>query len=480
MMTAAHDPGSGYPLAEVHPRAIGEADRRRPGARLFASRPVLLFAFAFAVMADPVSSVAYAIEAALRALGGDLALLVPTMGLVVVIIAVIIGNYQQLVARYPRGGGAAAAAGEAFGEAWSFVPIGALIVDFVLTIAISASAGASAVIAYVPSLAPIRIPWAVGLVVAVGAASLLGHLGRAVFAVMTVLFIVLTVVVLVEAFTGAGHAGGTVTGSAPHAAPLAVALAFPVAMALATGVEAPSSAIAQLGQLDDAGRRLFGRVTLWLTLGIVGTLTVGLAAAARRLHAGIPAAGGTQIADIARAAGSSAVYAGFQAATALLLLAAASSSFQAGPGLLKALARQSADDGGTVGVLPAPLGRTNTRHTPYLGVAVFTVISAAVTAAAGGQDQRLVLFYAVSVFISFEVGLLAMARFSRAARHRRWLAFNLFGAVVVAFTLAVNLARGTPVVSLAASLLIAAGLYVTWVRAGRPRGIASSATHGGG
>jgi hypothetical protein len=48
MMTAAHDPGSGYPLAEVHPRAIGEADRRRPGARLFASRPVLLFAFAFA------------------------------------------------------------------------------------------------------------------------------------------------------------------------------------------------------------------------------------------------------------------------------------------------------------------------------------------------------------------------------------------------------------------------------------------------
>jgi hypothetical protein len=56
------------------------------------------------------------------------------MALVVAIIAVIIGNYQQLVARYPQGGGLAAAAGEAFGEAWSFVPIGALIVDFALTI----------------------------------------------------------------------------------------------------------------------------------------------------------------------------------------------------------------------------------------------------------------------------------------------------------------------------------------------------------
>src|SRR5437763_14869902 len=102
-------------------------------ARLYRSRTVLLLAFAFAVMADPVSSVAYAIEAALRALHGDLALLLPTMGLVVGLIALVIVNYHQLVARYPQGGGAAAAAGEAFGEAWAFLPIGALIVDFVLT-----------------------------------------------------------------------------------------------------------------------------------------------------------------------------------------------------------------------------------------------------------------------------------------------------------------------------------------------------------
>jgi len=60
-------------------------------------------------------------------------------------------------------------------------------------------------------------------------------------------------------------------------------LAFPVAMALATGVEAPSSAIAQLGELDDRGRRRFGRITLWLTLAIVGTLTLGLTAIAVRL-----------------------------------------------------------------------------------------------------------------------------------------------------------------------------------------------------
>ena len=63
------------------------------------NRAVLLFAFSFAVMADPVSSVAYAIEAALRALRGDIALLLPTMGLVVAIIAVLVVNYHQLVGR---------------------------------------------------------------------------------------------------------------------------------------------------------------------------------------------------------------------------------------------------------------------------------------------------------------------------------------------------------------------------------------------
>ena len=76
------------------------------------------------------------------------------MALVVGLIALVIVNYHQLVARYPQGGGAAAAAGEAFGEGWAFLPIGALIVDFVLTIAISAAAGASALIAYLPGLAP--------------------------------------------------------------------------------------------------------------------------------------------------------------------------------------------------------------------------------------------------------------------------------------------------------------------------------------
>src|SRR2546422_10174734 len=126
-------------------------------ARLLRSPFVLFGAFAFAVMGDPVSSVAYAIEAALRSLHGDLVLLVPTMAVVLAIIALVSLNYHYLYARFPDGGGDAAATGAAFGEGWSFVPLGSLIVDYGLTITISVAAGASAIIAYLPGLAPFRI-----------------------------------------------------------------------------------------------------------------------------------------------------------------------------------------------------------------------------------------------------------------------------------------------------------------------------------
>uniref|UniRef100_A0AAU2V0J4 Uncharacterized protein n=1 Tax=Streptomyces sp. NBC_00003 TaxID=2903608 RepID=A0AAU2V0J4_9ACTN len=103
-------------------------------------------------------------------------------------------------------------------------------------------------------------------------------------------FIVITVAVLVSGMGAPVHPVGAIAHSAGHVAPVAVALAFPVAMALAIGVEAPSSAIAQLGQLDDAGRRRFGRITLWLPLAIVGTITLGLTAEAVHLRIGIAAA----------------------------------------------------------------------------------------------------------------------------------------------------------------------------------------------
>lgn len=427
-------------------------------------------------MADPVSSVAYAIEAALRALHGDLALLIPTMIVVIAVMVLLIVNYHQIIGRYPQGGGAAAATGEAFGEASAFIPIGALIVDFVLTIAISCAAGASAVIAIIPGLAGLRVVIAVLLVVAVAVGTLFGHLGRMVFAAMTVAFIVLAVGAVISGFVATPAESTALVVNSGHPAPVAVALAFSVAMALATGIEAPSSAIAQLGQLDDAGRRRFGRITLWLTLAVVGTLTLGLTAVAVKLGVGVPPEESTHIDSLTRASGNGSVATVFELATALLLLSAASSSFQAGPGLFKALARQQHSAGTSAGILPGWLGRTNVHHAPYWGVVVFMAAAAVVTAAAGGRDQALVLFYAAAVFVAFLAGLISMSRFSWRERRIGSLIINLTGAAAVAFTLAINLIRGNPIIAIAASLVIAAGLYALWVHSGRPRGIRNIAT----
>jgi amino acid transporter len=435
------------------------------------TKALLFFAFAFAVMADPVSSVAYAIEAPLRALGGHLDLLLPTMGMVIAIIALVTLNYWQLVRAFPEGGGSPEAAGRAFGEEWSFLPIGALVVDFALTIAISIAAAGSALIDYIPALAPGRIPLALGLVAFVGALTWFGHGGRMIFAVMTWLFIIAAVAVLALGWTSphATHGYAPVTGSAGPAL-VAVLLAFPVAMALATGTEAPATSIAQLGQLDNRGRSRFARGTLALTIGIVGALTLGLTALAVHLHVGIPHQNGTQIGDLAETAvGNGGLFAFFQLSSSLLLLAAASSSFQAGPGLLKALARTG--PAGQPGLLPAILARTNRHHTPVAAVIVYALISALIVLAASGQEQELVLVYAVAVFVSFLAGLLAMARFSHRSGSRLLTATNLIGAIAVAFTLAVNLARGYPVIAIAGTVLVAAVLYWRWVRAGRPRGI---------
>ena len=149
----------------------GVPGRRRPRAsrlrEVFLSRPVLLLAFAFAVMGDPVSSVAYAMEAGLRSLDGHLALLLPTTLVVLVIIVLVAIEYHQLYAMFPEGGGDAAASAAAFSEGLAFLPLAALIVDYALTIAISVAAGSSAIIAYLPGLAPVRLPLAVVLLVVV-------------------------------------------------------------------------------------------------------------------------------------------------------------------------------------------------------------------------------------------------------------------------------------------------------------------------
>jgi hypothetical protein len=442
------------------------------------SRVHLFVAFAFTVMADPVSSVAYAVEAALRALDGDPAGLFAAMAVVVGIIVVVSITYHQLIGRFPRGGGGPEAVAHAFGEGWAFLPLGALLVDFTLTVAVSCAAGAAALIAYVPALGAVRALLALGLAVLVAGGVLVGHRGRVGFALATQAFLLMAAaVVVLGAFAEPAGAGAAGTASGGGGGPLladaslgAVLLAFPLGMALATGVEAPSNAIAELPQLDDAGRRRFGRATLWLMVAIVGSLTLAVAALAVRLGVGLPGADSTLLADVARRAlGDGPAFGVFQVLSALLLLAAAASSYLAGSGVLKALSGLGAD--GESGLLPGTLHRENRFLVSHWGVGVVLGLAAAMILAAGGHEQALVQFYAVSVFASFLAATLACARLSHRDGKRAATAANLAGTALVALVLALNLTRLDSAIALLASVAIAFYLWRVWVGRGRPPGV---------
>jgi hypothetical protein len=448
--------------------------------RALTGRRILFIGFAFTVMADPVSSIAYAIESPLRKLDGNLGDLFLTMGLVIATIAVIAATYHQLIRRFPEGGGGARSVGTAFGDAWAFIPLGALLVDFVITVAISCAAGASAIIAYVPALGPERVLLAMSLTALVAAGISFGHRGRVGFATATLLFLAVAATVIV--------AGALGPAQTPHPAQhpeLLVAdaslipalLAMPLAMALATGIEAPSDAIAQLGGLDRQARRRFGQWTIWLTVGIVGVLTIGISTLAVTRGVGLPPSDSTLLAEVARSSvGDGVVFGAFQAASALLLLAAAASSYLAASGLLKALALVGANrsDGGLV---PARFAVLNRFQVPPWGILVVLAASAALIVMARGHDQEIVRYYAVSVFAGFLGATLGCARLSHRDGKRAELAVNLAGVAVVAFVLALNAVRPAGVIVLSVAGLLAGYLYAVWVRRGRPSGVAEAELH---
>lgn len=443
------------------------------------SRLHLFVAFAFTVMADPVSSVAYALEAALRALNDDPASLVMTMALVVGIIIVVSATYHQLIGRFPEGGGGPEGVAEAFGEGWAFLPLGALLVDFTLTVAVSCAAGAAALIAYMPDLAPMRPVIALILAVAVAAGVLVGHRGRIGFALATQLFLLFALAIVAAGLLGGddptGHAGAAREGTPllAGASLAAVLAALPLGMALATGVEAPSNAIAQLPQLGTRGRRRFGRGTLWLMVAIVGSLTVSLAVLVVHLGIGLPGPDSTLLAELGRETlGNGVAFACFQAFSALLLLGAAASSYLAGSGVLKALAQVGGD--GT-GLLPNRLRRENRYLVAQWGVVLVAAVAVTMILAAGGREQELVQFYAVSVFASFLAATLGCAKLSHREGHLGAMLLNLCGSALVALVLALNLTRLDSAIALFASLLIAFYFWLGWVRRGRPKGVVKRA-----
>src|SRR6476660_9420223 len=170
---------------------------------------------------DPLSSVAYATEQIVLVLGlGGLSLLylTPWLGAaVVVLLVIVVGSYRQTCVAYPNGGGAYAVSRANLGADASLVAASSLLIDYVLTVAVSVVAGVAAITSAVPALAPHAVGLSLGFVAVLTAVNLRGvrESGRA-FALPTYGFVLAVYAMLAVGFAKVALGGGIVAESAHY------------------------------------------------------------------------------------------------------------------------------------------------------------------------------------------------------------------------------------------------------------------------
>ncbi|UOY02046.1 APC family permease [Blastococcus sp. PRF04-17] len=382
---------------------------------------------------DPLSSVAYATQEILIILtlaGTAVLFLTPWLAAaVVVLLIVVVASYRQVVRAYPSGGGDYEVAMKNHGRFWALVVASALLVDYVLTVAVSVSAGTDNIISAFPQLNEHRMTIAIGLILLLAAVNLRGvrESGRA-FAAPTYLFIgsivVMIVTGLVRHFLGDGitaeSAGYGITPEPGYAELTAVGLVLLAMRAFASGCTALTGveAIANGVPAFKPPKSRNAATTLALMGAIAVTMFSGVTALA--IFSGVrytefpcdlvgftgcetdPQR--TVIAQVAAATFGDAT-AGFyvvQAATALVLILAANTAFNGFPLLGNVLAQDS--------FMPRQLRTRGDRLVYSNGILLLAGFAGLLIVAFDASVSRLIQLYILGVFTSFSIGQWGMVR----------------------------------------------------------------------
>jgi amino acid transporter len=413
---------------------------------------------------DPLSSVAYATQEIMVVLTlGGLAYLylAPWIGLaVIVLLAVVVLSYRQVVRAYPSGGGSYEAATVNLGPSAGLVVAAALLVDYIMTVAVSVAAGVDNIISAFPGLNPARVPINLAFVLVLTALNLRGvrESGR-IFAVPTYLFVVgvlaLIAAGLVELAIGhvptAESAQWTVVPEAGHVGLTGLALLFLALRAFSsgctalTGAEAISNGVPAFRKPkgENAARTLAAMGILSIVM-FGGITALALIARVRYVDNACDLIGftGNCTSDAQRtviAQLAAAVFGGthspmfyfIQAATALILILAANTAFNGFPLLGSILAEHR--------YLPRQLHTRGDRLAFSNGILLLALVAGALIYVYQASVTDLIQLYILGVFTSFTLSQTGMVRhWSRLLRnerdprarsrmhHSRWI--NAFGA----------------------------------------------------
>ncbi len=421
---------------------------------------------------DPLSSVAYATQELLviLALAGTAYLyLTPWLAAgVVVLLVTVVASYRQVVRAYPSGGGDYEVAMVNHGQFAGLVVASALLIDYVLTVAVSVSAGTDNIISAFPALNEYRVAIALGLVALLAALNLRGlrESGRA-FAAPTYLFITAILVMvgtgLLRYFAGDGltaeSAGYSISPESDYAELGGLALVLLVLRAFASGCTALTGveAIANGVPAFRPPKSRNAATTLALMGGVAATMFAGITALAllsdvRYAESACDLVGfadcetqpqRTVIAQVAAATFGGAQSVGFfavQAFTAAVLILAANTAFNGFPLLGSVLAQDR--------FLPRQLHTRGDKLAFSNGILLLAGFAALLIVAFDASVTALIQLYILGVFISFSIGQWGMVRhWSRELRSgtdprertrmRRSQAINLAGATLTSTVLAV-------------------------------------------
>jgi amino acid transporter len=383
---------------------------------------------------DPLSSVAYATQEifiVLTLAGTAFLFLAPWLAVAVVVLLItVVLSYRQVVRAYPSGGGDYEVAMRNHGQFAGLVVASALLVDYVMTVAVSVSSGTDNIISAFPSLNPYRVQIAVGLVLLLAAVNLRGvrESGRA-FAVPTYLFIsgimIMIVTGLLRHFLGDGiraeTAGYEVVAEPGYDQIAGLALVFFVLRAFASGCTALTGveAIANGVPAFRPPKSRNAATTLALMGGIAAVMFSGVTALA--LLSGVKYTEfpcdlvgftacetepqRTVIAQVAAATLGGDGSVGFyyvQAATALVLVLAANTAFNGFPLLGNVLARDS--------FMPRQLRTRGDKLVYSNSILLLAGFAVLLIATFDADVSRLIQLYILGVFTAFSIGQWGMVR----------------------------------------------------------------------
>jgi len=375
---------------------------------------------------DAISSSAYATEEILRILivagASALALSVEVALAIALLLAVVSFSYRQVCHAYPSGGGAYVVARENLAPVFGLIAAAALLIDYVMTVAVSTASAIQQIQSVVPEAFDYRIEIAFVSIALITIGNLRGlRESGNIFAVPTYLFVGLALLIVGSGIIRIVQGAVVPLPPQPQAlVPGGEALtiflllrAFAGGSVALTGVEAIANGVPAFKPPESRN----AANTLTIMAVLLGVLFVGITIVARayQIVPSVDGSGGpTVVALVASAAfgGGSPLFIAFQAATALILFLAANTSFNAFPRLAAILAED--------GYMPRQFSFRGDRLAYSWGIVLLAGIAFGLLYVFNGDTHALIPLYSVGVFVCFTLSQVGMVRHWFRVREAGW------------------------------------------------------------